>query len=120
MLPDCGKGLGNHIGPRNEVGFGFRDLIVDLLRHRFGAVGYPALDFADLDGDPCGCLFRSVDHALICGRKGLLDRLCALGEFGRALVGARDDLLLGLVEDACDIARAGDHLLFGFVEDGNT
>ena len=55
---------------------------------------------------PRGGRLGALDHALVGRCKGLLDRLRALGELGRALVRAGDDLLLGLAEDAGDVGRA--------------
>ena len=82
MLADRGEGLGDHVGARDELRLGLRDLLVELLGHRFGAVGEPPLDFADLIGDPCGNRLRALGHALVRRRQGLLDGLRALGKFG--------------------------------------
>ena len=51
VLADRGEGFGDDVGARHELGFGLRDLLVELLGHRFGAVGEPAFDFGDLDVD---------------------------------------------------------------------
>ena len=48
MLADGGEGLGNDVGARHELRLGVRNLLVDLLGHRFGAVGEPPFDIADL------------------------------------------------------------------------
>ena len=85
MLADRRERLGDDVGARDELGLGLRDLLVELLRHRLGAVGEPPLDFADLVGDPGGRLFGAGGHALVGGRKCLLDRAGAFGEVGRGL-----------------------------------
>ena len=106
MLADRGEGLGNDVGARHQLCLGLRNLLVDLLGHRFGAVGEPPFGLADLLGNPGRGGFGTCNHPLIGRGKCILDRAGAFGELRRGLMRAGDDLLFGLIEDAGNIGRA--------------
>ena len=65
MLADGGEGFRNDVGARHQLRLGLRNLLVDLLGDRLGAVGEPALGLADLAGDARRGVFGAGNHPFV-------------------------------------------------------
>ena len=92
MLADRGESLRDHVGARDELRLGLRDLLVEFLADRLGGVGEALFDFADLLRDPSGSRARPAGSIRRC--KGLCVRLCALGKLGSAVPASMSRALL--------------------------